>query len=216
MKRLSAGICASIVIGVGGASTAFADNPPENPLGFYIGAGVGESNVRSDNGPQNFGFPGYYDEHHAAWKVMAGVRPIALVGAEVEYIDFGNPGNGYGYYNYNYYGQNDHPTATAAFAVGYLPIPTPFLDVYGKVGVARLQSDITGFVNSGGCTANGVCANNAAATPYRQNQWNTDFAYGAGVQAKFFPGLAVRAEYERISQTGGDPDAVTVGVTWAF
>ena len=213
MKRLSAGICAGIVLGVGGVTTAFADNPPENPLGFYFGAGVGESNVRNDNGPYDYGFPGFYDEHHAAWKVMAGVRPIAPVGAEIEYIDFGNPGYGYGYYNYNYYGQGDHPTATAAFAVGYLPIPTPFLDVYGKVGVARLESDITSSVNTG-CAPNGACP--YSPTFYQQHQWNTDFAYGAGIQAKFFPGLAVRAEYERISQTGGDPDAVTVGVTWTF
>lgn len=213
MSRLSSGICAALALGVGCASTAFADNPPENPLGFYFGAGVGESNVRSNNDPYDYGYPGYYDEHHAAWKVMAGIRPIAPVGAEVEYIDFGNPGNGYGYNNSNYYGQSDHPRATAAFAVGYLPIPLPILDVYGKLGVARLQSNVSGFMNTG-CSGGGACP--YAATPYRDNQWNTDFAYGVGVQAKFFPGLAVRAEYERISQTGGDPDAVTVGVTWAF
>jgi opacity protein-like surface antigen len=213
MNRLSAGICVGLALGAGCASSAFANNPVENPIGFYFGAGVGESDIRSDYGPYDYGFPGYHDEYQTAWKALIGVRPIAPVGAELEYIDFGSPRNYYSYYNYNYYGEQDHPKATAAFAVGYLPIPLPFLDVYGKVGVARLQSDISGFVNPG-CGPVATCP--TGGTPFRQNLWNTDFAYGVGVQTKFFPGLAVRAEYERINQTGGDPEAVTVALTWTF
>jgi len=213
MNRLSAGICAGLVLGLGCASSAFAGYQVENPLGFYFGAGAGESNVRGNNDPY-FGYPGYYNGNEVAWKVMAGIRPIAPLGAEIEYIDFGNPNNGNGYYNYNYYyGQGDHPTAGAAFAVGYLPIPLPFLDVYAKAGVARLHSDISGNEASN-CNPNVVCSPNGSY--YRINQWHTDFAYGAGVQAKFYPGLALRAEYERINQTGGDPAAVTVGLTWTF
>ena len=79
--------------------------------------------------------------------------------------------------------------------------------------VARLHSEINGY-ETANCSPSTACSPNG--TLYRNNQWNTDFAYGAGVQAKFGPGLAVRAEYERISQTGGDPAAVTVGVTWTF
>jgi len=216
MNRLSTGICVGLVLGLGCASSAFAGYQVENPLGFYFGAGLGASNVRGDNDPY-FGYPGYYNGYEAAWKVMAGIRPIPPIGAEIEYIDFGNSNNnGNGYYNYNYYyGQSDHPTAGAAFAFGYLPIPLPFLDIYAKAGVARLHSEINGYETLT-CNPNAGVACAANGTYYRTNQWNTDFAYGAGVQAKFAPGLAVRAEYERISQTGGDPAAVTVGVTWAF
>jgi opacity protein-like surface antigen len=213
MNRVSAGICSALVLGLGCASSAFAGYQVENPVGFYFGGGVGGSNVRGDNDPY-WGYPGDYNGYETAWKVMAGIRPIPPLGAEIEYIDFGNPNNGNGYYNYNYYyGQSDHPTAGAAFAVGYLPIPVPFLDVYGKAGVARLHSEVSGY-ETPNCTPNAVCPANGAF--YRNDQWNTDFAWGAGVQAKFYPGLAVRAEYERISQTGGDPAAVTVGVTWTF
>ncbi len=60
MNRLSAGICSVLALGAGCASSAFADNPVENPVGFYFGAGVGESDVRNDNGPYDYGFPGYY------------------------------------------------------------------------------------------------------------------------------------------------------------
>jgi hypothetical protein len=44
---------------------------------------------------------------------------------------------------------------------------------------------------------------------------STNFAYGAGVQGKI-GSLAIRAEYERISASGGNPDIVSLGVTSAF
>jgi hypothetical protein len=120
---------------------AFADNP----LGVYVGAGVGESTVRSDNGygyNDSFGYGGYYSQdHHFAWKVAAGIRPIPAAGAELEYIDFGHPGSDGDYYSNTYYvGPDSHPRAIAAFGVGHLPLPLPFLDVFGKLGVARLPA----------------------------------------------------------------------------
>jgi hypothetical protein len=36
-----------------------------------------------------------------------------------------------------------------------------------------------------------------------------------GVQSKWW-GVALRAEYERISSRFGDPDALTVSATWTF
>lgn len=44
---------------------------------------------------------------------------------------------------------------------------------------------------------------------------STNFAYGAGDQGKI-GSLAIRAEYERISASGGNPDIVSLGVTWTF
>jgi hypothetical protein len=61
------------------------------------------------------------------------------------------------------------------------------------------------------CQAPAVCA----ATVVNYNNWSTNFAYGFGVQTKWL-GLAVRAEYERISASGGDPDALMVSATWTF
>jgi len=42
-----------------------------------------------------------------------------------------------------------------------------------------------------------------------------DVAYGAGVSVKL-AALAVRLEYERVSQRGGDPDLLSLGVTYSF
>ena len=97
------------------------------------------------------------------------------------------------------------------FAVGYLPLPVPFFDVFGKAGVARLQTDVT--------TVTGYCqgVQNCITPPTysRHNETDDKFAYGVGVQSKAW-GVSFRAEYERISSQFGDPDALTVSATWTF
>jgi Outer membrane protein beta-barrel domain len=204
MKRISGTLLAMLAVGACAASTAAL---AENPAGFYLGAGVGYSTIRSDDA--SYGLPGYYNDHQTAWKVIAGVRPISVIGAEFEYIDFGQPGNHFGYNSINYYGLDSHPRAAALFGVGYLPLPIPFFDVFGKAGVARLQTDVTSLtcpVNSPNC---------ALPILSRQNQTDNRFAYGVGVQSKAW-GVSFRAEYERISSQFGDPDALTVSATWTF
>jgi opacity protein-like surface antigen len=206
MKNVSIHKILLLALGTCGASSAaFADNP----LGFYAGAAIGESDVRSDD--NNFGNIHRFDESHGAWKLITGVRPISLVGLELAYIDFGNPSAG----QTNFYSsRNSKQDATTLFGVGYLPIPVPFLDVYGKLGIARLHTnaaETTLPAQPIGCNAIPGCF----PITLTQNQWSTDFAYGAGVQWRI-SGLAVRAEYERISASGGNPDIISLGVTWTF
>ena len=71
------------------------------------------------------------------------MRPISILGAELEYIDFGHPSTAYDPNNSNANGFDSHPRAGVLFGVGYLPLPIPFIDIYGKAGVARLQTDVT-------------------------------------------------------------------------
>jgi opacity protein-like surface antigen len=191
----------------GGSGAALADNP----LGFYVGAGVGESQIRSDD--SRYGFPGYYNDYQFAWQGIVGIRPIRLIGLEAEYIDFGQPHRHNGRYDFNVSGSDSHPTAPALFAVAYLPLPFPFIDVFAKAGAARLSTNLTDFVQQP-CVAGGPC-------PYfvptdRRQVTNTRFAYGAGVQSKFPFGLIVRGEYQRISSQFGDPDALMVSALWQF
>jgi hypothetical protein len=81
------------------------------------------------------------------------------------------------------------------------------------LGVARLHSNTTAIV-PGLCPPGAFCPAQIVVI-YQQNQWSTDFAYGAGAQAKF-GAIAIRAEYERISASGGNPDILSLGVTWIF
>jgi hypothetical protein len=205
MTRTSGTLLAMFAVGACAASTAAL---ADNLAGFYAGAGVGYSTIRSDD--PGYGLPGYFNDHETAWKVIAGVRPISLVGAEFEYIDFGQPGNHNGVYNPAFYGTDSHPHAPALFAVGYLPLPVPFFDVFGKAGVAHLETDVTTVVTPD-CTQGPSCA----PYSYRHNETANKFAYGVGVQSKYW-GVSFRAEYERISSTFGDPDALTVSATWTF
>jgi opacity protein-like surface antigen len=195
---------------LGASSGVLADNP----LGAYIGAGVGGSSLTNKNGTYNpGGYSGDFTDHDATWKLIAGLRPIPFVGAEVEYIDFGNAGGNSGFYGANYdYSVSSHPKATVLYGMGYLPIPLPFLDVYGKLGVAHLQTN-----NSYSFTAGCVPAPGTTCQSFqsRFDENFNKFAYGAGVQAKF-QDFAFRGEYERVSSSFGDPSAYTLSVTWTF
>ncbi len=204
MKRISRTLPVMLaIVGCAASTAALADNP----AGFYLGAGVGYSTVRSDD--PAYGLPAYYNDHQTAWKAIAGVRPIPFIGAEAEYIDFGQPGRHYyGSNSYNTNGFDSHPRAGVLYGVGYLPIPVPFFDVFGKVGVARLQTDVTTITLP--CPG---CQNPPTYT--RHNETDSKFAYGVGVQSKAW-GVSFRAEYERISSQFGDPDALTVSATWTF
>lgn len=214
MKRITGSWLA--VISAGLLMAAVAPARADNPLGLYVGAGVGVSNVGNNNNGYCNCYPygyygGYNNNNNVAWKAMFGMRPIPMIGAEIEYLDFGSSDGNNGYYNNYYnYGANTHPKSTMLYAVGYLPIPVPNLDVFGKLGAGRLQTDIS--FNTYQCNYPAV---NCAPTTYSVNQTNTKFAYGAGVQWRY-QDFAFRAEYEGVSSEYGNPEAVLVSVTWTF
>jgi Outer membrane protein beta-barrel domain len=215
MKRFTKVIGALVAVAAFGASTAAvaADSfGLYNPAGLYFGGGVGESTIRSDDSA--YGTPAYYNDHETAWKAIIGVRPISFVGAEVEYIDFGQPSHHYSYYqDVNYYGYDSHPTAPVLFGVGYLPIPIPFIDIFAKAGVARLRLNIDDYV-APTCAAGQTCPDYVLEG--RKSVTATKFAYGGGISSKLPLGFTVRAEYERIASPYGDPDAFTVSALWTF
>ena len=181
---------AAIVAGIALAVSAVPAQALE-VLGFYVGAGIGQSQVRGDAGSIS---TASFKENHTAYKVVAGVRPISLLGAEIAYIDFGNPTG-------TVAGRPVRADLKGASAMGlvYVPIPLPFLDVYGKAGYTRLNGDIS-----------------FAGTPALSVDLDGDaFTAGAGVQFKF-TSWAIRGEYERFSASGKDPALWTVGLTKTF
>jgi outer membrane protein with beta-barrel domain len=165
-----------------------------DPLGAYVGASVGQSTVRAD--------PIEFNKHDSGWKVLVGIRPLALFGAEIAYADYGHPSIRYPPFFLGY-GASARASAGEAFGLAYLPLPVPNLDVYGKAGFARLSYRAS--INSG-CLA---CA------PHNPGYTSTRLAYGGGVQLRFSK-LAARVEYERISASNGDPSLLSVGLTWTF
>lgn len=187
------------VVLLGGASACLAD---WDPLGLYVGAGVGQSSLRQD----------FYqiNSHVTGWKVMAGWHPVSFFGTELEYLNFGSK-------NVTYFtGDTAHASthAAAVFALGYLPLPEPWLDIYGKLGAARLQSNANGTV-PGSCPPSEPACLVPVPTHTVNDTTSTRFAFGAGAQFKF--GLpALRLEYERVTGSQGDQALLSLAVLVNF
>ena len=126
-----------------------------------------------------------------SFKLIAGFRPLDSFGVEVNYIDLGKDSTTIGPITVS-----ADAKAVAAYAVGYLPL-TP-IDLYLKAGLARWES-------SASATGLGSFSDDG-----------TEFAYGAGIQARF-GSLAARLEYESFDAGGSDrAELLSVGVTWTF
>ena len=157
-----------------GASAARAENGF-----FYVGAGVVRNSVSDIT---NLG--GLPDLKNTSWKAFGGVRPLNWLAAEADYIDLGSAssttGTGFDVVNSDVRG-----SAFAAYAVGFLPIPLPVVDIFGKAGFARWRLD-------GGYAAQFM----PLSSKYSEN--GTEFAWGIGVQAHVSI-FGARLEYEQFN-----------------
>jgi OmpA-like transmembrane domain len=206
-------------------------------LGLYIGGAAGQSQLRGDIKPCGplVESPGAsclggifsissvsFARNTTGWEAFAGIRPVPFLGAEVEYIDFGSSGGSSVAINSTANtmplgagSATTHPTATALYAVGYLPVPLPHLDIFAKAGVAELRSNIN-FSGELGCVvvfAHGAVCDPVALLQSSVKSTNTRPAYGAGLQMKL-GSFALRAAYERMSVNTGDPALLSLGLIW--
>ena len=191
-----AAIVSGLVLVAGPAAAA-------DPLGLYIGGAIGQSRVSVDN-TVSFALP-RFDERHSAWKVLAGLRPVSFIGAEVEYIDFGHPSRT----STQAVAQlqvDAEAKGVAMFGVAYLPLGP--IDVFAKAGPAKLDTSANARIVS--CPPGVLCI-----APFHYRASATHVGYGAGVQLSVRH-LAARAEYERISTGNVSPELVSIGVTWSF
>ncbi len=179
---------AGALLALAGTTAARAD---DDPLGLYVGGAVGLAEVRSDQ------FSLSFNQGLAGWKVLAGMRPISVLGAEVEYVDFGQPHTTFDGGTVN---AKVKASAEGLYVLAYLPIPVPVLDFYAKAGVARLQTS----------TNAEFPANNFASSSNNEHG-----AFGAGARVKFGP-VSVGLEYERVAATDGSQDLYSLGLLWGF
>ena len=166
-----------------GATGAQADNGL-----FYFGAGVTRTSLRTDN-HETFS----HDLDATSWKVMAGFRPISLFAVEADYIDLGSQTTG-SFGNTSSDITHLRYTAFAGYAVGFAPIPVPYLDLFGKVGLARWEL-------SGGDTLTEY--DPSLGTPLSRSflslsDKGTEFAWGVGAQVHA-RNIGGRLEYEHFN-----------------
>jgi len=159
-----------------GASAAYADNGS-----FYIGAAISKDKLTNV-----FGTP-LADIDGTSWKLFAGVRPINFFALEADYFDLGSRTTSL----------HSDAKAFAAYGVGFLPIPVPFLDVFGKAGVSRVKLN--------GSTVSPL-------PPVSLSTNGTEFAWGGGAQLHT-GNVGARLEYERfvVPRTNG-ANVVSLGV----
>jgi Outer membrane protein beta-barrel domain len=152
-----------------GAGAAHADNGM-----LYVGAGLSNDNLR-DVAATNSNL------NSTSWKVWAGLRPISMLAVEANYIDLGSesvaaPGGGTTHLSYK---------AFAGYAVGYAPIPIPWVDVFGKAGLARWSSS-------------GSSSPGAPPGLFSLSDNGTQFAWGIGGQVHV-GNFGARLEYDSFS-----------------
>lgn len=207
--RFRAWICVAVVV-----LLPIHHAAADNLLGLYIGGAIGQSYVEASGEQIDAGGSVYFDtgsfsETHSAFKVMAGIRPISLLGAELAYMDLGHPSG-----SFNAFPANVSMNGESAFAVIYLPVP--IVDFILKAGLAHIKSEVNGTGYSGPiCLPNSLCPLYVGIGPFQLDRTNTGFASGAGAQYKF-GSLAVRAEYERFNAAGEHPALLSLGLTWSF
>jgi hypothetical protein len=107
---------------------------------------------------------------------------VSVFAIEADYIDLGSQTS-----TFVTTTTSSNAKAFAGYAVGFLPIPLPYLDVFGKAGLSRWR------------------LNGSAASPLTSfSTSGTEFAWGAGVGVHV-GNFGARLEYEnfRIPNTNG-------------
>jgi len=96
---------------------------------LYVGGGIARDDLKGITATNS-------DLNSTNWKVWVGVRPTSVLAVEADYIDLGSQSIGTSGIDASSSTHLDYKAFTG-YAVGYLPIGVPFLDVFGKAGVAR-------------------------------------------------------------------------------
>ncbi|HKZ72776.1 MAG TPA: outer membrane beta-barrel protein [Steroidobacteraceae bacterium] len=170
------------------ASAAAAAQDVEDTKGFYFGGGITQTSFDEDG----FSVADVDDEDNS-WKVIAGYRVVPQFAVEGNYIDFGEATapslipNTAGFAN--------EAKAFALYGVGLIPVP--YVDLFVKAGAAQIDAEQRG------------------PSVGREDDV-TEFAYGAGAQARF-RNLALRAEYEKFdTDIIGDLDLISLSATFTI
>jgi outer membrane immunogenic protein len=157
---------------------------------LYVGAGLTRNDVKDIASTAS-------DFNTTSWKVLAGFRPISLFAVEADYINLGSQTTSFSdstaHLEYK---------AFAGYAVGFAPLPIPYVDVFGKIGLARWSSSGSNVSLPGNF--------------FSLSDNGTEFAWGIGAQVHF-GSLGARLEYEsfNIPNTNG-ANVFSLDVMYSF
>ena len=198
MKR---GIIAATLLALS-CGTAFAQSP-DNDEGAYIGLGYGQWGIGIDDVDQTDEAIERIDDEDNAWKIFAGWRINPYFAFELNYVDFGNPGDRFegsgssGRYNLDLSGIQ--PAVVGSFPLG--PV-----ELFGKLGYYFI--DVKLDVDTGIGDRDDFLDSDTSEEA---------LSYGFGAGITFFERLHARLEYEKIDLDNVDDfDAIWASGSWRF
>lgn len=173
-----------------------------NDHGLYVGAGVGQFNVKIDRIDDTDNALRRLDDSDAAWKIFAGYRFNPYIALEGAYIDFGGPKD-----HFDTSGSSGDFRAKlsgfAPYVVGTIPLGP--VELFGKVGYYYYDVDLR------------VDLDDVGGNVFHSKKSEEDLLYGFGIGATFFEHLNARLEYEKIdSDAIDDADAIWASAAWRF
>ena len=179
MKFAAATVLGLLSLAALAPTAAAADN------GFYLGAGITDTKFDVD-GIGN----GSLDDN--SFKVIAGFRPLNWLAFEANYLDLGGEES-----------NGESLDASAITLSGMVLAEIGIVDLYGRVGVAKWDADVS---------------SNALNFQDSDDGWEPTYGVGIGVH---FGSIGVRAEYERFEAEffdalDADVSTVSLSVTYTF
>jgi hypothetical protein len=147
-----------------------------------------------------------FDETHTGWTAFVGLQPLPFLGAELQYLDFGHVTK-------YVFGAQDSTRARALALFAKGTVSLPFVDLYAKAGVGRLQTTTSSLY----ADPNGCLDHPTSCGLFGPHVSRTDARFGGGLGAEFkLSSLAIRAEYVRFRGPDGDPDLLSAALLWKF
>ncbi|HKQ15691.1 MAG TPA: outer membrane beta-barrel protein [Steroidobacteraceae bacterium] len=193
----------AVLLGLGISHSAAADEPDTS--GFYIGAGLGQFDVKIDSLEGVGDVLEDLDADDSAWKLMLGWRFNPYIALEADYIDLGAPNGNFdatgssGKYKVEFAG-------VATYVIGSIPIG--IFELSGKLGYYWHDADLrVNFDNAGPNNGNVFNGSSSAEA----------VTYGVGAGVTFFEHLNTKIEYEFFDIDDVD-DAYALWLTaaWRF
>jgi OOP family OmpA-OmpF porin len=196
----------ALIVALATTLTAAVAAADDNDSGLYIGAGIGQFDVKVDN------LEGVTDavrdldrEDDTAWKVFLGWRFNRYIALEADYIDLGNPRG-----NFDASGTSgDYDVELAGFG-GYLigTLPITIFELSAKVGYYFHDLEINVDLDNIG-PGNGDV--------FGSDESSEAFVYGVGAGVTLLDHINAKLEYEVMDIDRID-DANTIWLTgeWRF
>ena len=220
MRFVSQLLAAISAFGTAAATQAQDANRAGEWPRYHVGVAIGRSHYTdswSSAGVPEHLQPNYSPEGSpTGWKIVAGLRPIRFVGAELQHVDFGSAttrsaASGNQVVRRGAFMRND-ADATVVSALLFLPEGLSSVDFYGKVGVAEVEESLRvsvyRYVLCGPPGPNCMFFSDVTETDSRSY-------LGIGARFKIARDWAVRVEYESIDgDVHDDTTMFSLGVAW--